>query len=84
MPANVFLSGTVGIGTLTIKSNGTDSSTQNGLVGRVGLGKEWFVSQSWGLGIAGYLNFAVNADKGTNPPTWKTVAPAIAFSATFY
>jgi len=84
MPLNVFLAGTVGFGPLSFSNNGTNSSTQNGLVGRFGLGKEWFVSQSWGLGIAGYVNFGVNPDQGTNPPTWKTVAPLVALSATFY
>jgi len=41
------------------------------------------VSDHWGLGVSGQLSFGFTPDKGTNPPTWNTVAPTLAFSATF-
>ena len=71
MPANVFLSGVFGLGTLTTRVNGVDAHTDGGPVARFGLGKEWFLSESWGLGIAGYLNLGYQRDTA-------------ALSATFY
>ena len=82
-PINLFLSGIVGFGRLITESNGTQGSSDPGLVARVGVGKEWMVSQSWGLGVAGYLNFGSNKDQG-GTPTWTTVSPLVAFSATFF
>ena len=84
MPANVFLSGSVGFGGLRLKQNGFEHDTDAGFASRVGIGKEWFVSESWGLGVAGYLAFAAVKDKGVDPPTWRTISPLVAFSATFY
>jgi hypothetical protein len=82
MPANVFFSGVLGIGSMTQRLGGVDNDTRAGLVARFGTGKEWFVSESWGLGIAAYLNVAVQRDYTDR--TWRTLAPIVAFSATFY
>jgi len=84
MPANVFLSGAVGFGGLQITQNDVDHDTEAGFATRVGIGKEWFVSDSWGLGLAACLDACAAKDKGTNPPTWWSFAPLVAFSATFY
>jgi hypothetical protein len=84
MPVNVYLSGTLAITVLTTESNGTRSNTQAGPGGRIAIGKEWWVSDHWGLGLAGQLSFAFNKDTGdSGAPTWSTVAPSLAFSATF-
>ena len=48
------------------------------------VGKEWWVSERWGVGIAGQFSFGSNKDKGPgSPPTWTTITPALAFSASF-
>jgi hypothetical protein len=84
MPANFYLSGTVAFTRLTSTSNGSTSNTNWGPGGRVAIGTEWWVSDHWGLGIAAQLSFGFNPDSGaTNAPTWTTIAPTIAFSATF-
>jgi hypothetical protein len=82
MPANVFLSGVFGLGTLTTRVNGADAHTNPGPVARFGVGKEWLVSPSWGLGVAGYLNLGYQRDAVGQ--SWKSIAPIVAFSATFY
>lgn len=84
MPANIFLSGSFGLGSIRIRQNNLEHRTQTGVMGRLGLGKEWFVSDSWGLGLAAYLNWAAAKDDVPNPPTWTAVSPLLAFSATFY
>jgi len=83
MPANVFFSGTLALGALTTTSGGVDSVKRTGLLARVGAGKEWFISESWGLGVAGYLLFGSNKDDA-GASAWTTVSPLLAFSATFY
>jgi hypothetical protein len=85
MPANVFLSGAVGFAGMRITLNNVDYDSDAGFGGRFGVGKEWFVSDSWGLGVAGYFDFAVAKQKDVlNPPTWWSFAPLVAFTATFY
>ena len=49
------------------------------------------MSDHWGLGLAAQLSFGFTKDKpasqlgigDSNAPTWTTVAPTLAFSATF-
>lgn len=55
MPANVFLSGSVGLGNFTVTEGNTSNSisTDRGFSMQLKIGKEWWVSKRWGLGIAG-------------------------------
>ncbi|GAC1537636.1 MAG: hypothetical protein NVS2B9_03980 [Myxococcales bacterium] len=47
------------------------------------LGKEWWGSSHWGLGLAAHLSMSVNQESGTNPPTWTGWGATVAFSATY-
>lgn len=60
-------------------SCGTPSKT--GFGGRVALGREWFVGDSWGLGTAAGISFASNAD--TNHATLTTWTFGLSFTATY-
>jgi hypothetical protein len=82
MPGNVFLSGLLGVGTLDV-NYGPDGRKSAGLLGRFGAGKEWLVSPHWGLGAAGYLVLGSNKE-AQGGGVWVTLAPLLAFSATFY
>jgi hypothetical protein len=78
MPHNVFLSGTLGFGTLSmIHKYGTQSdssigsreswrfSDADGVMLRIKVGKEWWVSKNWGLGVSGsYTIFQGKETKG--------------------
>jgi hypothetical protein len=60
MPANVYLSGTLGSGTLEIEGQHVRGETDSGVFLQFSLGKEWWVSDGWALGVAGgttYHNF---------------------------
>ena len=49
-------------------------------------GKEWWVSDNWGLGVAGQLFGARVKDKEVvmgSKPTWMLVGFSLAFTATF-
>jgi hypothetical protein len=84
MPSNVYLTATLALTRVTLTVNGQDSNSEYGIGGRVGLGKEWWVSDHWGLGIAGHLSFSTNKDSGTsNPPTLSSWALGATFSATY-
>jgi hypothetical protein len=83
MPANLYWSGTVAITTLNATVNGRSYNAQTGWGFRTSLGKEWWVSEHWGLGVSGSLSYSANADTGTNAPTIGSYLGAISFSATF-
>jgi hypothetical protein len=56
MPANLFVSGSVGVGVLVFEADGGQSKdTSAGLTLNALFGKEWWVGSDWGLGIAGQV-----------------------------
>ncbi len=90
MPANLFLGATVALSRGTLKTGGrltgggTDFSTQVGVAGQFAVGKEWWVSDSWGLGLKGEVTVSANKDNSSsNSPTWVGFAFAVGFSATY-
>ncbi len=82
-PSNLYLSATPSVTVLTVKSGGQSYDTEAGFGVQLAVGKEWWVSDHWGLGLNGQLAVASNKDKGAGAPTWGSAAIAIAFSATY-
>jgi hypothetical protein len=85
-PYNFYVSGMVLVTRLTTTVNGTSGSTNAGFGAKVAIGKEWWVADHWGIGVAGQFTFGSNQDRdiGTaKGPTWTTITPALAFSASF-
>ena len=84
MPANIYLSGSLGAGTLEIEDGdvlqGGESGT--GLLGEITLGKEWWVGGSWGLGVAGAFGFHSVPNGGVLDENWSGTNWGIRFSAT--
>jgi hypothetical protein len=78
--SNVYFSVTPSLTTLTFESDGDEEKTDTGFGVRLAVGKEWWVSDSWGLGLNGQVAFSTNEDQGE---TWNTAWVGIAFSATF-
>ena len=83
MPINIYVSATPSIGVLTAKQGGSSYDTKNGFAFRLAAGKEWWVSDNWGIGLNLQFAHSSNEDKGTNPPTWATNWFGVAFSATY-
>ena len=90
MPANFFLGATVGLSRVAVQlggrltSGGTDYNTQVGIAGQLAGGKEWWVSDSWGLGLKWEVTITANKDNSSsNSPTWTGFAFTIGFSATY-
>jgi hypothetical protein len=53
--SNFYLTGTIGIARTRFESNGKPYETDNGYGVNFMIGKEWWVSENWGLGVAGQL-----------------------------
>jgi hypothetical protein len=84
-PVNVYLSGALMLVTFELDDANNkaiyQSKTGVGFQGIVG--KEWWVSTNWGLGLAGEIYVATMKDK-TDPNTnWTSSAFSLLFSATY-
>ena len=83
MPANVYLSATPSLGGVRWTRGGETSSGRLGFGLKTGVGKEWWLGDHWGLGVAAWLLLGVNSGNGADPPTWTTVGGSLAVSATY-
>ena len=81
MPVNMYLSGSVGAATITVDTDDFDGETDTGFIYDLSVGKEWFVSNSWGLGVAlGFIYHSIpEKDMDEN---WSGPAYSVRFSAT--
>ena len=83
MPTNLYLSGTLGLGQLEFDLAGIQSAdTDRGLILEGTLGKEWWVSDNWGLGLAGALGLHSFPEDGSDE-NWSGPSFTLRFSATF-
>lgn len=90
LPSNVYFSGTLAASQLRLEE---DSNEENDAESEVGpafmaqIGKEWWVSDNWGLGLAGQVLVSSNKDdedvEDTEDVTWTTVGFGLLFSATY-
>lgn len=91
LPANVYFSGTLAATQLrwSVESDGDDEDAESELgpafVGQIG--KEWWASDNWGLGLAGQVLVSSNKDdddaEGEADVTWTTLGFGLLFSATY-
>lgn len=86
MPINVYLASSIALAEGSVKSGRVAIETDTGYGINVAIGKEWWVSDNWGIGVAGQLFHTVlpNEDLITGEVfDLKTTSLAILFSATF-
>ena len=77
MPTNVYLSGNVGLAFVTVDlEDGGDETSDAGIALDLSVGKEWWVGNSWGLGLAGAFGFHSVED-------FSGWTASVRFSATF-
>ncbi|MBS2025984.1 MAG: hypothetical protein JST92_26595, partial [Deltaproteobacteria bacterium] len=82
--ANVYFSAMAGISRLIVTVESKDSHSDIGFASKFAVGKEWWVSRSWGLGVCGHLTFSANPDgTASNDPTIFSWVLGVSFSATF-
>ncbi|HMK73896.1 MAG TPA: hypothetical protein VK454_11185, partial [Myxococcaceae bacterium] len=82
MPENVYVSFSPSLVSLSLGNDQGSGSTNIGFGARLLVGKEWWVGNHWGLGLAGEAIFGVNSDQGGGP-TWVTFGGAVLFTATY-
>ena len=90
MPSNLYVSGTLLLHQISESasrnSDRTVALTDMGVGVSLMVGKEWWVSTDWGLGIAGdfFLGSAkTRADYSTSDSRWTSKGFAVMFSATY-
>ncbi len=82
-PLNLYFSGTLLFERLSMKYDDDSDSEANsdmGVGGTLAVGKEWWVSDNWGLGLAGQVHMGSVKDGDTR---WTVTSFAIVGSATF-
>lgn len=84
-PSNFYLTGAAGIAKTELKANGNTYRTDDGFGFNLMLGKEWWVSENWGLGVAGQWLYTDCPDKpyAGSTPHVKASAIGVLFSATY-
>ncbi len=82
MPINIYISPSVGIGRLTLESNGQTGETEMGPFFDFTVGKEWWVGGSWGLGVAGTVGYHSVQESEEIDVNWSGYSLAVRFSAT--
>jgi len=88
MPSNVYLSGSIGLGAIEIDPDlgGIPNyETDAGLALQLLVGKEWWVGDNWGLGVAGALGYHNVSDEDDlgNDVDWTGANLGLMFSVTF-
>lgn len=86
MPTNVYLAGSIALATGSVGSGRVKVETDTGYGINVAIGKEWWVSDNWGIGVAGQLFHTVLPDENLitgQVYDLKTTSIGILFSATF-
>jgi len=84
-PINLYLSGTIVLSRFwTYDGGGNQLDTSKiGLALDFQVGKEWWVSPDWGLGIAGQLTLGSMKDQNSPDLTWSAGAFSLLFSASY-
>jgi hypothetical protein len=81
MPANVYLSGSFGIGRLEYTEGNLTGRSSSGVIFDATVGKEWWVGDSWGLGAALGLGLHSIPESGLND-NWSGGSVTLRFTAT--
>ena len=82
MPANLYISPSIGAATLTLDVDGLgDFESETGVALDFTLGKEWWVGNSWGLGVAGSFGYHSIPDEDLDE-NFTGTSVAVRFTAT--
>lgn len=82
LPANFYVSGSLLFSQVTAEIDGWRGKSRLGTGTRLSVGKEWWVSSDWGLGLAVVGDFASVKDFDPNGSTIGIGGLSLAFSAT--
>jgi hypothetical protein len=85
MPLNLYIQATPSITMLTAEFGNIEAETDTGFGVRFAVGKEWWVSDNWALGLNAQFAFSMNDEdvSGGGSGTWDSRWYGLAFSATY-
>ena len=85
MPANIYFALSLLVSQVTLEIQGNKAETESGFGFNVLIGKEWWVGDDWGLGIAGFGYYSTMDDKTVNgiTPSISNTAFGILFTVTY-
>lgn len=81
MPVNIYLTGSLGIGQLSFDIGGLTLDSDTGFSLEAAVGKEWFVSDRWGIGVAVGITYHTISDADVDE-NWSGISIPVRFSAT--
>jgi hypothetical protein len=81
MPINIYVSPSIGLAILSVEEGGTSASTDTGFAFDATVGKEWWVGDGWGIGVAGAFGWYSVPD-GDIDEKWSGPGFAVRFTAT--
>lgn len=87
LPENIFISGSAGFANFNLQDNSDEDrdiegATENGLGVQIAAGKEWWVSDNWGLGLSVAFTYGAAEDKDDGGDA-SAYGVNVMFSATF-
>jgi hypothetical protein len=80
--SNTYLTASAGASTLTLDFEGDRSDSDTGFAFEAGIGKEWWVSDRWGIGLSGTAGYH-SIPPGDASTNFSGPSFAVRFSATF-
>jgi hypothetical protein len=82
MPVNVYVTGAITASNLSITDDGDElADTDSGPALHLGVGKEWWVSRNWGIGVGGELVLGRIRSEGEDD--WNVTSGIVFLSGTF-
>lgn len=83
MPSNIYLSGSLLAAMATAEFDNQKGESDTGFGFRFSAGKEWWVGNDWGIGVALYGCYSSVPEKDNDAITITTTSFGVAFSVTF-
>jgi hypothetical protein len=84
MPSNIFISATVGVGSFAVGNTNAQAKSQSGFGFQLKGGKEWWVSDNWGLGVAaGFAYISADDQKEPSYPSYTATLSTTKFFVVF-
>lgn len=82
IPSNFYISGSICAATLSMTYEGVTAESEYGPAVDITTGKEWWVSDSWGIGVAGAFGYHWIGEEAITEK-WSGASFALRFSATY-
>ena len=81
LPANIYVSPSLGFGTLSLQQGRNTITTDSGFALDATIGKEWWASDQWGLGFAASASYHAIPDE-SRVENWTGLGFGLRLSAT--